>query len=293
MIDDNVRLNLTSENTALVLDSTCDLPGAQAPHPNWRVVPLHIHFGLEEYRDHVDLDVDTFYRRLRESPVHPHSSQPSAGEFVECIEALGDYERVLVLTVSSKLSGTHESARLAADLLGPERVRVLDGATVSAGTVLLADAIQRRLERGTTDEEVVALVERARGSSGFVFTVATLEYLIRSGRVGRAAGAVGELLSTKPVLRTAGEITVVKRVRGRAKALEELERVFVSETPEDGAVHVALVHAEARSDLELLAERVRAARPRASLDHELTFGPVIGASSGPGTLALAWLVDDF
>ncbi len=292
MIEDNVRLNLTSENTALVLDSTCDLPGARSPHANWRVVPLHIHFGLEEYRDHVDLDVDAFYRRLRESPVHPHSSQPSAGEFVECIEALGDYERVLVLTVSSKLSGTHESAELAAELVGPERVRVLDGATVSAGTVLLADAIQRRLERGTTDEEVVALVERAGGSSGFVFTVATLEFLIRSGRVGRAVGTVGEMLSTKPILRVAGEIAVVKRVRGRARALEELERALVSETPEDGAVRVALVHAEARADMELVAERVRAARPNASLDHRLTFGPVIGANAGPGSVALAWLVDD-
>lgn len=276
-----------------MLDSTCDLPHAQSRHANWRVVPLHIHFGLEDYRDHVDLDADAFYRRLRESPVHPHSSQPSPGEFIECIEDLGNYERVLVLTVSSRLSGTFRSARLAAEALGPERVLVLDGASVSAGTVLLADAIQRRLERGTTEEDVVALIDRLHGRSGYIFTVATLEYLIRGGRVSRAAGVAGELLSTKPILRIAdGEIVVVKRVRGRTRALAELERSFVSETPDGAAIHAALVHADARSDMDRLAERVQEVRPRASLDHRLVFGPVIGANAGPGAIAIAWLVED-
>ena len=276
-----------------MLDSTSDLPGAQPPHPNWRVVPLHIHFGADVYRDHVDLDADAFYRRLRTSEVHPHSSQPSPGEFLECIEGLVDYARVVVLTVSSKLSGTFDSARVAAELVGSERVLLLDGGTVSAGTVLLADAIQRRLERGTSDEEIVAFVDRVRNSSGYVFTVATLEYLIRGGRVSRAAGVAGELIGAKPILRIAdGEIIVVKRVRGRARALTELERLFVTETPDEGSVRAALVHADALPDLELLAERVHAARPHALLDHRLVFGPVIGANAGPGAVALAWLVDD-
>jgi len=276
-----------------VLDSTCDLPHASDQHANWRVVPLHIHFGLDVYRDHVDLDADAFYRRLRASPVHPHSSQPSPGEFVECIEALADYARVLVLTVSSKLSGTFESARIAAELVGTERVHVLDGGTVSGGTVLLADAIQRRLDRGTSDDEVIAFIDRVGSSSGYVFMVATLEYLIRGGRVSRAAGVAGGLISAKPILRIAdGEIVVVKRVRGRGHAVTELERMLVGETPDDGAVHIALVHADARTDLERLAERVHAVRPHASLDHRIAFGPVIGANAGPGAVALAWLVDE-
>jgi DegV family protein with EDD domain len=290
---DNVRVELTTENTALVLDSTCDLRGAQAPHPNWRIVPLHVHFGDEVYRDHVDLDTESFYRRLSESSVHPHSSQPSPGDFSDCLETLAEYERIFVVTVSSKLSGTHQSATLAAEASGSERVVVVDGGTVSAGTVLLADAIQRRLERGTSANELAAFVSKQDNRPAFVFAVATLEYLIRGGRVSRAAGFAGELLSAKPILRIAdGEIVPVKRVRGRARALAELERIFVDETSADGSLRVALVHADAHDDLDRLAERVRVVRPAASLDHRLIFGPVIGANTGPGSVALAWLADD-
>lgn len=290
---DNVRLELTAENTALVLDSTCDLRGGQATHANWRIVPLHVHFGDEVYRDHIDLDAESFYRRLSESSVHPHSSQPSPGEFADCLEALPEYERIFIVTVSSKLSGTHQSATLAAEVGGSERVVVVDGGTVSAGTVLLADAIQRRLERGTSEDELTAFVGSNDNTPAFVFAVATLEYLIRGGRVSRAAGFAGELLSTKPILRIAdGDIVAVKRARGRARALVELERIFVDETPADRPLRVALVHADAPADLDRLAERVRAVRPAASLDHRLTFGPVIGANAGPGAVALAWFLDE-
>jgi DegV family protein with EDD domain len=175
----------------------------------------------------------------------------------------------------------------------PGRVVVVDGGTVSAGTVLIADAIQRRLERGTSVESIVELASRVQRSSGYVFTVATLEYLIRGGRVSRTAGLAGELLSAKPILRIAdGEIAVVKRVRGRARALAELEHLLVAETSDGGAIHTAVVHAECPADMEQLEQRVRAVRPQASVDHRLVFGPVIGANSGPGSLALAWLADD-
>jgi DegV family protein with EDD domain len=286
-------VDLTAENTAIVLDSTCDFRGAQPPHRNWRIVPLHIHFGDEVYRDHVDLDPETFYRLLRQSPVHPHTSQPSPGDFAKCLEELGEYERVFVVTISSKLSGTYGSANIAANVHGSARVVVVDGGTVSAGTVLLADAIQRRLERGTSDLELEAAVVGPDRRPEFVFTVATLEYLIRGGRVSRAAGFAGSVMNTHPVLRiTGGEIVAVKRALGRTRALAELERIFVGETPENAAVRVALVHANAADDAGRVAERVRALRPASVVDHVLTFGPVIGANAGPGAVALAWLVDE-
>lgn len=256
-------------------------------------MPLYVHFGEDVYRDHVDLDTDAFYRRLRESPVHPHSSQPSPGDFGQCLAALDGYERLIILTASAKLSGTFDSARIAAELEEPGRVVLVDGGTVSAGTVLLAQAIQRRLERGTTEEEVLALVTRFREEGAFVFTVATLEYLIRGGRVGRAAGLAGQLLSAKPVLRIAdGEIAPVGRVRGRPRALAELERVLVRETDDEAPLRIALAHAEAPEDAEAVAERVLQARPRATVDFRLTFGPVIGANAGPGAVAVAWFADD-
>ena len=254
-------------------------------------MPLYVRFGEETFRDHVELSAGEFYRRLRAAPVAPQSSQPTPADFEAAFEALEGYERILCVLISGKLSGTAESARLAAQEAG-ERVRVIDSESASGGIVILADAIQRRLERGTTEEELDELVERFKRESGLLFTVDTLDYLVRGGRVGKAAGFAGQLLNVKPILAIReGEVLPVKRVRGRAKALAEFERLFAEATEDDPSLHVGVAHADAAQEAEALAERVRRARPRASLDFFTELGPVIGTHAGPGTLGLFWFRD--
>jgi DegV family protein with EDD domain len=283
---------LSAENTAVVLDSTADLSDPQARHPNWRLVPLYVRFGEETFREYVDISEDAFYRRLRESKDPPKSSQPSPADFQQVFESLSDFEQVLCVTLSAKISGTYESARLAAENTGDGRVRVLDSGVTSGGTVILADAIQRRLEQGTDDAEIEALVERFRRERGLLFTVDTLEYLIRGGRIGKAAGLAGQLLSVKPILvLDDGEVAPFKRVRGRGKAIAELEKIFVEGSEDSPDLHVGVGHAQAQEDAEDLVRRVQEARPRATLDIVTTLGPVIGTHGGPGTLGLFWFQD--
>jgi DegV family protein with EDD domain len=283
---------LSAENTAVVLDSTADLADPQARHPNWRLVPLYVRFGEETFREYVDISEDAFYRRLRESKDPPKSSQPSPADFQQVFESLSDFEQVLCVTLSAKISGTYESARLAAENTGDGRVRVLDSGVTSGGTVILADAIQRRLEQGTDDAEIEALVERFRRERGLLFTVDTLEYLIRGGRIGKAAGLAGQLLSVKPILVfDDGEVAPFKRVRGRGKAIAELEKIFVEGSEDSPDLHVGVGHAQAQEDAEDLVRRVQEARPRATLDIVTTLGPVIGTHGGPGTLGLFWFQD--
>jgi DegV family protein with EDD domain len=285
-------MRLSAESTAIVLDSTADLPAAESRHRNWRVVHLYVRFGDDVYREYADLSPDEFYARLRAAPVPPQSSQPSPADFAAVYESLAEYERVLCVVLPAKLSGTYESARVAAESAGDERVVLVDSGVISGGTVILADAIQRRLEQGTDDDEVHALAERFRRERGLLFTVDTLDYLVRGGRVGRAAGLTGELLSVKPILTFEdGEVAPLKRVRGRAKALAELERLFVDATEDDPSLHLGIGHADAAEDAEELARRLRGARPRASLDILTTLGPVIGTHGGPGTLGLFWFHD--
>jgi DegV family protein with EDD domain len=286
-------VRLSAENTAVVLDSTADLPDAEARHPNWRVVPLYVRFGDETFREYVDISAEEFYRRLRASSTPPKSSQPSPADFQAVFESLSEYERVLCVVLSSKISGTYESARLAAESAGDSRVLVVDSGVTSGGTVILADAIQRRLDRGTDEQEIEALVERFRRERGLLFTVDTLEYLIRGGRIGKAAGLAGQLLSVKPILAfDDGEVAPLKRVRGRGKALAELERIFEAGSTDDPGLHVGIGHAESQADAEELARRVQAARPHGALDLVVTLGPVIGTHGGPGTLGLFWFQDD-
>jgi DegV family protein with EDD domain len=284
---------LSSENTAIVLDSTADLPDPSARHSNWRMVPLYVQFGDETFRDYLDLDPNQFYRRLRDAPQPPSTSQPTPADFSSAYESLAAYEHILVVTISAKLSGTHESARAAAETAGNDRVRVIDSMSASGGIVILADALQRRLARGTTTDELDALVELFRADSGLLFTVDTLDYLVRGGRVGRAAGFAGQLLNVKPILAIRdGEVYPLKRVRGRAKALAEFERLFVEGSADRPGLRVGVAHAEAEREARDLAQRVEQARPGASLDFFGTLGPVVGTHAGPGTLGLFWFEDE-
>jgi DegV family protein with EDD domain len=284
---------LSAENTAVVLDSTADLPDPQGRHPNWRVVPLYVRFGDETFREYVDISPEEFYRRLRESSAPPKSSQPSPADFQAAFESLSQYEHILCVVLSAKISGTYESARLAAEGMGEGRVKVIDSGVTSGGTVILVDAIQRRLEAGTDEAEIDALVERFKQERGLLFTVDTLEYLIRGGRIGKAAGFAGQLLSVKPILvLDDGEVAPLKRIRGRGKAIAELASIFEAESENGPGLHVGVGHAEAPEDADDLVQRVQAARPQASLDLLVTLGPVIGTHGGPGTLGLFWFQDE-
>ena len=286
-------MNLTAQNTAIVLDSTADLPDAADRFPNWRVVPLYVRFGDESLRDGVDIDPAEFYARLRESSVFPTTSQPTPGEFLACYQELGAYERIFSLHVSAKVSGTFASAEMAAAEVGHGVVRAIDTETASASIAMLALAIQRRLERGTTDEEVDELVARYLGERGLLFTVDTLEFLQRGGRIGKAKAFAGTLLHVKPILSIEdGEVEPIKRVRGERKAFAELAAALENETRDEPAYRLAVAHAAAPERAAELEALVREQRPQADLELVVTLGAVIGAHAGPGTLALFWFYDD-
>jgi DegV family protein with EDD domain len=285
-------VKLTAANTAIVLDSTADLPDAAERLPNWRVVPLYVRFGDESFRDGVEIDAAAFYRRLQADPDFPRTSQPTPADFLATYGELAAYERVLSLHVSGKVSGTFASAETAAAELGDGRVRAIDSETASASIALLALAIQRRLERGTTDEEIGELVDRYRRERGLLFTVDTLEFLARGGRIGKAAAFAGGLLHVKPILSIEdGEVVPVKRVRGERKAFAELAEALENETQDDPEWRLAVAHAAAPERAAELEALVRERRPKATLELVVTLGAVIGAHAGPGTLALFWFHD--
>ena len=286
-------MNLTAANTAIVLDSTADLPDAADRFPNWRVVPLYVRFGDESLRDGVEIDAAEFYRRLREASVFPATSQPTPGDFLACYHELEGYERIFSLHVSARVSGTFASAEAAAGELGDGCVRPIDTETASASIAMLALAIQRRLERGTSDDEVDALVARYLQERGLLFTVDTLEFLARGGRIGKAAAFAGTLLNVKPVLSIRdGEVEPIKRVRGERKAFAEFAAALETQTRDHPDQRLAVAHAAAPERAAELEALVRERRPRAELELVVTLGAVIGAHAGRGTLALFWFRDD-
>ena len=285
-------MNLTSLNTAIVLDSTADFPEAPERFPNWRVVPLYVRFGDESYRDYVELGPTEFYARLRTASVLPTTSQPTPGDFVAAYEELGGYERVLSLHIAGSLSGTVESARTAAGMVGADRNRVFDSVTASAAIAMLGLAIQRRLERGTTDEEIEQFVARYEPKVGLLFTVDTLEFLAKGGRIGRAAAMAGQLLNVKPILTiTGGEVVPLTRVRGNQKAMREFVDRFTESTENGPGLRVGIAHADAPERAEQLVKMVRDLRPQAQIELVTTLGAVVGTHAGPGTVGFFWYSD--
>jgi len=284
-------MNLTSENTAIVLDSTSDYPDAPARFPNMRFVPLYVRFGDDAYRDYVELGPAEFYEKLRVSPVTPATAQPTPQDFISTYEDLAAYERIYSLHVSAKVSGTFQSAELAAQGFG-DKVRVVDTETASLAIAMLSHAIQRRLARGTTDDEIASLVERFRASCDVLFTVETLEYLQRGGRIGKAQAIAGGLLNLRPVLSVEdGEVVAVARVRGKQKAVAEFERRFLDATTDGPGLRIAIAHADAEEWVGTLSELVWRVRPGAEIEFTSTLGAVVGTHAGPGAVGFFWFQD--
>jgi DegV family protein with EDD domain len=209
-------------------------------------------------------------------------------------EALADYPHVIVLPVSSKVSGSVQAARIAAeDPAAGGRVTVLDGLTVSVGTAMLADGVQRLLEAGTTIEEVMAWVESARERLRLVIYVDTLEYLRRGGRISRTGELAGNAIGLRPLLTLkGGELALYRRVvGGRRRALREFDRFLCANSAPEAEVQVALAHGADPDGAEGLAAAVRRLRPQARIERVSELGAVVGTHGGPGTLGLLVLAE--
>ena len=289
---------LTVANTAVVLDSTSDWreDRARPLHPNLRVVPLGITFetdkGERSYRDHLDIYGHAFYEELRRWPARTNA--PFPGDFESVYrELLPSYEHVWSLHLSSKLSATWANAKRQAGETGAGRIRAVDTGSASLAVALLAQAVERRLVRGTTEAELDALVARFRREHGVVFTVATLEYLRRGGRIGKAQALMGSLLSVKPILSVAdGEITPVGKARGHRRALEELVRQFRDATPDAPGLRLAIAHADEPAWVDEILALAFAVRPQADRDVLVAeLGAAVGAHAGPGSVGFFWFHD--
>jgi DegV family protein with EDD domain len=282
---------LDLQNTAIVLDSTCDAPAGFFDRPGLYMVPLKVHFGDETYRDGVDMTREEFFAKLEASEVLPTTSQPTAAEFLATYrEARQTYDHVFSLHISGEMSGTVRSAEQAAVEI--DGVEVHDLRTVSAALSLCAERLRARLDGGCTRDEVDAYIKYFSGHSNLLVHAATLEYLRRGGRIGRAASLVGGVFDIKPLIRTAdGTLEAYAKVRGLKKAMAAMER-FVEENtkPEDEVYFVTL---DALNDEEppLLRAMIERLRPNSHFVLHGRVGAVVGTHIGPGTAAFAMIAE--
>jgi DegV family protein with EDD domain len=283
---------LDAATTAIVLDSSCDVPAPARP-ANWRVIPIPVIFGEETLADGVDIDAAGFYERLERSERLPTTTQPSPVVIEEVLrEALAAYDAAVVLPVSRRLSGTADRVREVAARVDDERLMVLETGSVTVALGLIAMRLQAALERGTDAAEAAALVGRLSASHRAVFTLETLEYLQRGGRIGKAQAFAGSLLRVRPLLQILdGEVAPHSRVRGAHRVLPAIEEFVVAHSDADRVLHVAYGHTRRPEVVPELQELVARARPRAVTAFTGEVGPTVGAHAGPGAFVVAFVHD--
>ena len=269
--------------TAVVTDSTTSLAPGVLERPNFRVVPLTFHFGADEtYKDKVDMSNEEFYERLRDSDVFPTTAQPAPSAFIEAYEALSAYDDILVLTLSREFSGTYDSAQQAAEMVD-RPVHVLDTRSAEMGSGLILLEALRCIDEGGDFHQVRRAAERATGGARVLFAVGTLEYLAKSGRIGRAQRLLGTALDVRPVLEVAGgEIVPFRRTRGRKRQMATIVDE-VGPAAEAGR-SLYFGHIAAPELLSELAERL-------GVEEKLVaeIGGVVGSHVGLGAYGVAHL----
>lgn len=271
----------------IVTDSTSDLTPQQAQELAITVRPLYVVFGDKMYMDGIDIRPDDFYEKLKTASTLPTTSQPSPGEFAELYEKLlgNGCETIISIHLSSGLSGTAEAARQAAQTLGKD-IRVVDSRSISAGVALQAVAAAKAVREGKSADEVIRIVDVCRQNTEVLFTLNTLEYLAKGGRIGRAKGLIGSLLNIKPIIRVDDGIYVdAGKARSQKQALEQIVELFVEMSR--GRKALEFVVAEGMAEA---AGRHLRARLQETFGIEgmlCKVGPVVGVHTGPGTVGAA------
>jgi DegV family protein with EDD domain len=272
----------------IITDSLSDITSDLAQELGITVVPLTVFFGHESFLDRVTISTDEFYYKLIHGNIWPTTTQPPPGDFVNIYNKLADEtDEILVVTLSSKISGTYGSALNARGLIEKEcRIEVIDSRTVAMGLGLIVIAAAKAAQTGANLDELTGLVRGAMVRSHITMYFDTLKYLAKGGRIGKAQGMLGSLLSVKPLLTMKdGEVAPLTRTRSQAAGMDYLYN-FVT-----GFSHIeelAVEHSTTPDEADKLVKRLSSVFPKERI-YRSTVSPVLGTYAGPDALAITVL----
>lgn len=271
----------------LIVDSSADLPQNIIDQYDIKIIPLSVHFGDEEYLDYYDLKSEGFYKKLVEFDGMPSTSQIPPERFIEYIQPeLDAGNSVIIVTIGSNASGTCQSAHIARDEIGSDKITIIDSNSLCGGTGYVAVEVARMIEAGKTKTEILGAVESlTQNAVEHLFCVDTLEYLKKGGRIKATQAVVAEILNIKPVLNVENAITqTIAKVRGRKKIIPFYIKKMKEEMDMDSDfIIVAHAHDAVFADKFITAVREDLGWDKEIIETEI--GATIGTHAGPGVLA--------
>lgn len=272
----------------VVTDSTCDLPQEFIEQHEIIVVPVNIQFGNETYRDGVDIDRDTFYRKIDELGIIPTTSQPSVGQFLEVYQKLASQaDDIISIHVTGKLSGTCRSAMMAArEVADRVRVHVFDSLAGTSGLGYMALEAARAARAGASVEQILKRLEEIRERMNIFLTLVDLRFARMSGRVGHLQSALASLLNVKAIVGLEdGLLEMRQKVRTTARAIDRMVEMMVEAIGTKDPVNMAVVHARAPEEGRKLLERIKTIFNCKEL-FLADLAASLAVHFGPGTLGL-------
>lgn len=271
----------------IVTDSTCDLPQELVDQYKIHVVPIPIQFGADTFLDGVTIDRPTFYERVEQDGVLPTTSQPPPNAFIEAYRKLAEQaDEIISIHVTGKLSGTLNSAKMAAEAVADTiKVHVFDSWAGSGGLGFMCLDAARMAQAGKQVTEILKRLEETRPQVNHLFTLASLKFAEMSGRVNKLQSALASLLNIKPIIKADGGLMeLAAQVRTRKKAIERVIEM-ARERVGDARVNLAVIHAQAPEEAaELLEQAKTALHCSETFVHELALS--LAVHFGPGTLAI-------
>lgn len=271
----------------IVTDSSCDLPRELIERHGITVIPMSVDIGGAEFREGVDITPGQFYAKMASSPDLPKTSQPPPAAFEEAFEALAADGPVLCIDVSSKLSGTYQSACLAADLSGAD-VTVFDTLNASLGHGLQVLKACELAEAGHTVPEIVAALATYRDEMNTLVLLNTLENIVKGGRLSRFQGSVGKVLDIRVLLNAdEGEVVLLEKVHGHRRLLERALVRLQELHPDLSDRDVGITHFNNLADAESLRDSIaECCHPRAFIINEM--GTSMATYAGEGGLIVSF-----
>lgn len=279
-----------TDSIAVVTDSTACIPDEALDDLSVPTIPLWLIWDDNRYRDGVDITPEAFYRRLRQSDTIPTTSQPSVGEFTDFYRQVAEErgtDKIVGIFISSKISGTVASAEAAAAQLPDLDVTVVNSFSTSMGLGFVALAAAREAAAGGSVDDVVKAAHAVRRRLAVLFTVDTLEFLHKGGRIGGAKRLLGSMLNIKPLLHlNDGCVEPMCQIRTKQRALTEMLDRAGEFLAANRVAELAVIDVDCREESRGMAER---ARKRFGLRdvYLAPVSPVIGTHAGPGTIGLA------
>lgn len=282
----------------LVTDSTCDLNNEITSKYNIKVIPLMVHFGTEKFIDRFEINSTNFFNKIEKNSHIPKTSKPSKHSFLkEYKKMLKNYDKIISIHVSKGLSGTYESAELAAQELAEDQIEVINSSSISLGLGFQVLLAAKLIENNYEYEEIISRIKKAKDKISCIFTVEDLTYMKEGGRIGKAKAFLGTIFNINPIIEISpktGKVNPLDKIRGNKNTLKKMSERLSNKINGEEKAWVGIMHGNRKEKSESLLKMTQNLIPdELELDvFKERISPTLGCHVGPTVYAFATMAGE-